>query len=213
MSDVDVSKIRPGDKVKISLYGLPESDWLEVEDVDPRHSRVMATLPSGWTRWLYSGDEITAHEPAAPALPEWWGSLVVERGGYALYVPEEDAYRTVNGALWVADNDPGPVTVIVDRDGKQPAAERWGGMYKVAHAAQVRAEDRAEDYAGRYETSHASRMHAEESFRKARRERDSARADLAAFRAEVEDLRNDVYNLFDYQIEQRLTAILDGGDQ
>lgn len=71
---VDVSKIQLGDKVKISLYGLPESDWLEVKGFGTEDSEwgfgteddeVALLMPDGDLP-LFPLEWITAHEPAAP---------------------------------------------------------------------------------------------------------------------------------------------------
>lgn len=72
---VDVSKIKSGDRVRISLYGLPESDWLVVTRTsESRHEDrvVLIETPDG-SEVVVRAEEVAAHEPAAPALPEWWG--------------------------------------------------------------------------------------------------------------------------------------------
>lgn len=157
---VDVSKIKTGDRVRVSLYGLPESDWLDVVGIGL--GRVKVTMPDGRSYTFLDGDLarcITAHEPAAPALPDWWGSPVIHReagapcgpySDYEVYNAESDVYVDGDGNRFGPDDYSEvdeAVTVVVDRDGNQPdvdrlatVADEWEGMYKAAHAAQVKAE-------------------------------------------------------------------------
>lgn len=180
---VDVSKIEEGDRVKVSLYDLPESDWLEVKRTsESRYEgrEVLIEMPEGGELWV-SPRDIIAHEPTGPALPDWLAAMVIKDGNGYLGLPDMRSVVFASGAVLGWQEVAEPVTVIVDRDGNLPAAEQRDPWLAIA---------------GQWEAKYHE-----------------ARADLEAFRAEVEDLRNDVRYLFDSQIEQRLTAILDGADQ
>lgn len=191
--DINVESIRKGDRVKVSLHGLPESDWLEVVSVGVL-GKPKVILPDGLAWTTYPG-EITAHEPAAPALDAKVIATGCSRPQYG--VLNDGGYTFEDGEWEPADVvSKWAVTVVVDRDGNQPGRARYGAAYGI----------------------------------QAMRERDAARADLAAFRAKVAEVRDFLssraverlrYDLsFDRgaayagrDAADRLSAILDGTDQ
>lgn len=153
--DVDVSKIWKGDRVKVRLYGLPESDWLEVAMARP----VVVKAPDGTEVRVWYEHDITAHGPAAPALPDWWGSKVIlDEGGYGVFIGGGYVFPLDSTHVYGPDEvEDRAVLVIVDRDGNLPTAR----VHPDAYAREQRWREQAVN------------------------ERDEARADLVAFRAEV----------------------------
>lgn len=217
--DINVESIRKGDRVKVSLHGLPEYDWLEVSAAFPNCAEVI--MPDGRDR-LLTPSEITAHEPATPARPDWWGSWVLaEEDGseHWLYVASEDHYVCTGGLQWGPSDFFGgaDMTVVVDRDGNQPAEDKFARMWNSAKAER--------------DEARANRDEERELRKRTEAERDEARADLVAFRAKVAEVRDFLSSRADtherrvnrpfdrgaayvgHDAAARLSAILDGTDQ
>lgn len=212
MNKINVESIRTGDEVGIMIHGAAVSGMWRVKGVT--EVCVFVALPTG-AIWIFKS-AITAHEPA---LPDWWRSQVILASGraygrnYLVYDSYADDYMGLAGVSRSPEFfEAVDVTVIVDRDGNQPAAEgyRTGTDPFAALDTDPAALRVGRDYYGR--------MWRE------------AEADLAAFRAEVEKVRDFLAARADEHLRQedsfargaayvghgaasRLTAILDGDDQ
>lgn len=131
MSDIDVSKIKSGDRVRVSMK-TPGMEEHRVPPVEfdtvtyPWHGGRPAVLG------VWVGDDritILEHTPTTSPKPEWADALVVkvskfkdnEFGSpYLTLFPGDGEFVSALGEFysWKELEEYGPVTIIVDKDGK-----------------------------------------------------------------------------------------------